>query len=766
MLMILHYLKVAWRNLLKYKVHHLISVLCLAIGIVCYSLADYFIGQSDYYSSLPDAERRIILRLSSKEQPYDAGFTVEDISRMEEWSVDGLTALSVESYSRSTEVSVIDHEQQERPFIIEYTAVNPYSFRYEGRKLLYGDRLPEHPDEVVLSRRFARKVFGTENPIGSIVCLLEPSIFRDNGIRQFKVVNVAEEGRLTEQEIDCYFSYQLVTDHTLGVKSLLAEDVTLASLNSNLQKQSLMHKDGAWTASAISVMHQYNQMRGVRLMLRLLAALILISALINFLKFVFQMFYNRHREVALRKCMGSDTKGLLTLLFAEVFWMLTAAALVSLALTEVVVSVGRQYIAQEDLYKMSWMDLKDIYGTQLKNYLLLVLLCLPIVYVPVWHLRRTGISRQVIGQGGRHVFRSVMMWLQLSIAVFFVGSVLCIQIALHRTFDSYSPLSPEEEEQIIVFQPKSFYVRKNLEPMLNDFMALPEIIGKISTVQYPQTLYSIDWQNGKQNRKAEYVTGSPDYFDFLHIPLQGEKWVEDVGDVVYVSERLNGALAKDSVPSSITLEGKPYRIAGVYKVLYGESKDTVRTAGSVFFPSREYNYLYFRVAAEQDAQKVMDRLEKIYRTYIPETLPLEMRLLSDNKHTLNGSVAAIRVALAVLAFISLLLVILSIYSAISLDTTRRQKEVAIRKINGATPKVIAYLFGKSYFLIFMLAFLTGFPLAYLLVNELSESGAPTIPAWQWGTLLFVFILSVVVLTVACKIRQVMRVNPAEVIKRE
>lgn len=759
--MILHYLKVAWRNLLKYKVHHLISVLCLAIGIVCYSLADYFIGRSDYYSSLPDAERRIILRLSSKEQPYDAGFTVEDISRMEEWSVDGLTALSVESYSRSTEVSVIDHEQQESPFIIEYTAVNPYSFRYEGRKLLYGDRLPEHPDEVVLSRRFARKVFGTENPIGSIVCPLEPSIFRDNGIRQFKIVNVVEEGRLTEQEIDCYFSYQLVPDHTLGVKSLLAEGVTLASLNSNLQKQSLMHKDGAWTASAISVMHQYDQMRVVRLMFRLLASLILISALINFLKFVFQMFYNRHREVALRKCMGSDTKGLLTLLFAEIFWMLSAALLLSLAGMEICVSVAAQYIAE-------WPDLNwiELYGTQIKNYLLLLLLCLPMAYVPVWRLRRTSISSQITGRNERHVFRSMMMWLQLSIAVFFVGSVLYIQIVLHRTFDSYSPFSPEEEEQIIVFQPNSFYVRKNLEPMLNDFMALPEIIGKISTVQYPQTLYSIDWQNGKRNRKVEYVTGSPDYFDFLHIPLQGEKWVADVGDVVYVSERLNGALAKDSVPYSITLEGKPYRIAGVYKALYGESKDTVRMAGSVFFPSREYNYLYFRVAAGQDAQKVMDRLEKIYRTYIPETLPLEMRLLSDNKHTLNGSVAAIRVALVTLAFISLLLVILSIYSAISLDTTGRQKEVAIRKINGATPKAIAYLFGKSYFLIFMLAFLTGFPLACLLVNELSESGAPTIPAWQWGTLLFVFILSVVVLTVACKIRQVMQVNPAEVIKRE
>ena len=40
--MILHYLKVAVRNLMKYKVHSLISALCLAVGIVCYTL-----GSSD-----------------------------------------------------------------------------------------------------------------------------------------------------------------------------------------------------------------------------------------------------------------------------------------------------------------------------------------------------------------------------------------------------------------------------------------------------------------------------------------------------------------------------------------------------------------------------------------------------------------------------------------------------------------------------------------------------------------------------------------------
>ena len=35
--MILHYLKVALRNLLKYKTHSFISALFLAVGIVCYT---------------------------------------------------------------------------------------------------------------------------------------------------------------------------------------------------------------------------------------------------------------------------------------------------------------------------------------------------------------------------------------------------------------------------------------------------------------------------------------------------------------------------------------------------------------------------------------------------------------------------------------------------------------------------------------------------------------------------------------------------------
>lgn len=65
------------------------------------------------------------------------------------------------------------------------------------------------------------------------------------------------------------------------------------------------------------------------------------------------MFYNRQRELVLRKCIGSDIKGLFALLFAEIFWMLSVAFLLSLAVTEITLSLVYTYIRPEDMISFS-----------------------------------------------------------------------------------------------------------------------------------------------------------------------------------------------------------------------------------------------------------------------------------------------------------------------------------------------------------------------------------------------------------------------------
>ena len=56
--MILHYLKVAFRNLLKYKTQSIISVLGLAVGFTCFALSAIWIHYEMTYDAFhEDAEQ-------------------------------------------------------------------------------------------------------------------------------------------------------------------------------------------------------------------------------------------------------------------------------------------------------------------------------------------------------------------------------------------------------------------------------------------------------------------------------------------------------------------------------------------------------------------------------------------------------------------------------------------------------------------------------------------------------------------------------------
>ena len=52
--MILHYLKVALRNLLKYRTHSLISVLCLAVGITFFTVMSMYVSRVGFYRDQPN----------------------------------------------------------------------------------------------------------------------------------------------------------------------------------------------------------------------------------------------------------------------------------------------------------------------------------------------------------------------------------------------------------------------------------------------------------------------------------------------------------------------------------------------------------------------------------------------------------------------------------------------------------------------------------------------------------------------------------------
>ena len=119
-------------------------------------------------------------------------------------------------------------------------------------------------------------------------------------------------------------------------------------------------------------------------------------------------------------------------------------------------------------------------------------------------------------------------------------------------------------------------------------------------------------------------------------------------------------------------------------------------------------------------------------------------------------------------FIALAIALLGIYSAITVDTTYRRKEMAIRKINGAKSRHIATLFARLYIRLLVIAAAIAFPLAYLLIDGIVTSNFLTTFNHGFGFYLGIFLLvaAFVALTVGVQIWRIARIEPASVVKSE
>ena len=119
------------------------------------------------------------------------------------------------------------------------------------------------------------------------------------------------------------------------------------------------------------------------------------------------------------------------------------------------------------------------------------------------------------------------------------------------------------------------------------------------------------------------------------------------------------------------------------------------------------------------------------------------------------------------SIICVLISLLGIYASVTLSTERRKKEVAIRKINGATPTVILFIFAKSNLVQLVVSAVIAFPVLTLLLNKWLQNYSTHITISILPFIILFFLMAVIVaITIIWQLWRIARINPAEVIKSE
>ena len=141
--------------------------------------------------------------------------------------------------------------------------------------------------------------------------------------------------------------------------------------------------------------------------------------------------------------------------------------------------------------------------------------------------------------------------------------------------------------------------------------------------------------------------------------------------------------------------------------------------------------------------------------------------LSDLVDKFNRPEKVIFSIFSIIAIVCILISTFGIYSLVSLSAQQRKKEIAIRKVNGATIGSILQMFIKEYFVLLLVAALIAFPASYGMMRVWIESYVrqTSTPFWIY-IVLFAGIGIIIVISIFWRVWNAAKQNPAEVVKTE
>lgn len=785
--MLKHYLKIAIRQILKNKVQYLLSVIGIAIGLLCFSMTSYYIRRfNNQFTAWENSDRIANIYIKSTknsyEQPYIPG---KELQALISNPVAGIEKIAYSYGYGKANITLCKAGQKEVPFqcsFLNITADFPMIF---GMQTQEGQTPVLKPGEVWISESSARKMFGDETPLGKTLYFSradsDTSAIRYSTISA--VIRDLPEG--TQEKKDLYFLETSAINPERRYENpvvLLDKDVSSAEINQRLRKQIPAFGEENDNYLAVRTlreeMHKPDNLSAT-LLIPVIGALILVAAMINFLKFCIQSFYNRTRELSLRKCLGSDSTGLFCLLFSEIAILFILSALVSLALIEWVIPVYYQYLASKELIDEEvFIHTPTLIWQEMEYLCILFIICLLIAAWAIFRIRRISLTEGIKGaRQQKHGVRNFMLGAQLFICFLFVAGAIGLR-NIHNRMDEKRNNTLTEEECRRIWK-IDFW-----EPQLQGHEE--EIVSRIHALAGVKDILSenigsyLDYKAEREEaiHGIQHVVSS-NYPDFMNLKIEGR--MPQAPNEIAVSRSLIWELEKDGEknPSSVQLGDKTYQITGIYEQMPFEplyTREQIVKANQyhrftfLSVPEKpDYSTVYVKCVPGQE-QNVRKEILRIVHSRLPESIPFELTTKQEERFRYNGGSELMSDMFTLLSIISLIITVLGIYSAITLDTHSRQKEVAVRKINGAGPRAIAFLFGKLYIRLLVIAAIPSLAIVYLFLHALIKSEAIMSPGWLNNPLIWLEIIllttTIVCVTVAYRIWLISRLNPATVIKTE
>lgn len=794
--MLLHNLKVALRNILKYKVQTLGSILSLAIGMVTLATVHSFL-QNFRMASInhePYYDRVYNLRFDSiQKRQSDNSIRINgDIVRAVKAN-GGPRCIEQGPYAPNgmltggwAEFTLSGKTRRKMP--LDAVPLDRHYPNFVGiRSAITGEKIKVlGPHDAIINEKQAKQIFGDKNPVGASIRLS-----KDYGNYQLRLVDVYQDLSLTEQNSSALFyspweleDMDLNQFYAVAFYVVLKEGCTpqqlKAEVNSRLKPLGLKVRTEKLKDR---LNEEYSTVAIARSITYLIGSLILLAAIIGFLRMQTQLFWMRRREISLRITNGATRLQLFSMFATEVVVIVLVAYLVAVLMGSWICD----YLARPQFAEITSElgTISHLYLYSLVIGLVVMMLCLAIIWIVLSRIcKRTQALESGMRRSHNHWFRNTMLGVQVMISMFFLGVTFCLLCWVGKMADfNHIPDDECAYKQSLYLQTNA---AENVQRLRDKLIHLPQVerwipyswgFWKVNELAENEEFSKAVWKDDlfvSYSNVTNYriqMTSDTSYLDFFKIkvnwkPKANRKKCILVNEELYKLMRQYHVVPNDMLTVD---EMDSYQIAGTFQsVPYEGSMKTDIYSFIVIDPKEAYGATHYILVAKPGEYKEMQ--VAVDRT-IQKLEPAVVKPMSSNlRYYMAREMFALEILQNIawiLAIVSLAICLISIFSTVMLDTQTRKKEVAIRKVNGALTRDITKLFGRTYLVITLIAMVfavVAMLLFHIVLSKMFDMVEinPVFPI----ILSIVIVIGFIAAIIACQVRKIMKVDPSEILAKE
>lgn len=817
-MMFKNYLKIAWRNIKRYKGYSFINITGLAIGMAVCILILFFVQDElsfDTHHEHKDRIYRLERQFYAADGSVRRGFCTlaPSFVPLLESEFPEMEHVVRMLGSGNTMVSIGDNNFiEERFYFAEQDIFEVFTI-----PLIHGDPQTALKESggLVLSESMVRKYFGDEDPMGKQMRIDQENLFQITGVMKdvpksshlhfdFLGSLITLKGRYWYHgsDDDYFFGTRNFTDNVTIVYMRLAESVDPDEIAARIpgfidrhlgtrtdDDGNIIHASQGTNINLrkVSDIHLYSHtnnelepnsdIRYVTLF-TLIAVFILIIACINFMNLSTARAAKRAREVGLRKVVGANRMLLTSQFLGES--MLVAILAMTLAL--VLVALLLPYFSAFSGHDLNFGLLINPLGL-----LILVVVFLiaglaaglyPAVYISAF--KPATILRGELTRGTKGaILRKVMVVFQFAISAVLIVSVGVVFKQMHYLQNANLGFDREN----IVLIPADSAIRENWQEVKQALLSSPDILAATVSKRAPSGRL-LDAPGFRTEVNGE-VLNSPsmphnrvghDFFKTYGMEIVAGRdfsieYSTDVDEAFIINEtavRLLGWKSPEDAlgaPMSTFAPNLRGRIIGVVADFNYESMHHEIIPMITYVRIAAANTVSLRIASGK-IQKFMPHVQEVWDRFNPG-YPVSYTFLDDRLNELYRNEARMMQMFSYFSILAILIACLGLFGLASFTAEQRTKEIGVRKVLGASLLNIVVLLSREFIKWVLVANIIAWPVAYFAMNKWLQNFAYKVHiGWIVFVLTAVLTFVIALLTVSYQSVKAAMADPVYALKYE